>query len=120
MAHHVKRTVEVLLSKRGLWHKSLKGRRRYRLIAVLLLVLIFGVGFLGISDFSSEANAPVTLAVAATISGSHAPTGQDALNGVQLAINNPNQNGGVNGHQIHLQLFNDKYDVPTARKVAQQ
>ncbi len=116
MAQNVQTQPQAPLPKRGVWHKPLKWRRRYRLIAAGLIVLVFVVVLLGIFRFSGST--PLTLAMVTTSSGPQAWMGQEALNAVELKINEVNQEGGVNGHPIQLQVFDDKFDHDTAKQIA--
>ncbi len=87
-------------------------------IAASLLTLIVVTSF-GISKLSSPA--PFTLAMVTTLSGGpQASQGREALNGAQIYIDKVNAAGGVNGHPLKLQVFDDKFDAKHAESVARQ
>jgi branched-chain amino acid transport system substrate-binding protein len=98
-------------------------RRRYLLIFTILLVAVLIMGFVGaygVGILQSKSRAPYTLAISTALSGPQAEEGQEALQGVQLYLSAINRAGGVNGHQLHLLIFNDKDDPTTAEQVAHQ
>jgi len=89
-------------------------------ISVGLLTLV--VVSLGIYSLNKLFNpAPLTLAMVTTLSGGpQASQGQEALNGAQLYIDTVNEAGGVNGHPLKLQVFDDKFNANQAGVVARQ
>jgi branched-chain amino acid transport system substrate-binding protein len=102
-------------------------RKHRPLIIVGLPILVFVVVFLGVSScvLSSQARTPLKLAMVTTATSStpsqeEAREGLESLRSVQLYIQTVNQAGGVNGHPLQLQIFDDKYNPKTARQVAQQ
>lgn len=97
--------------------------------AVPATVLVAGCGS---SDSASSSTAAATTATAtapansisialeAPLSGDQASSGQDMLNGVQLAADEVNAKGGVLGKQINVIPVDDKADPVTGKTVAQQ
>ncbi len=97
-------------------------QRRYLFALAALFIVVLVVGLLGSSSgaFQSKTEAPYILAMSTALSGPQAEPGQDALQGVQLYLDSINRAGGVNGHQLHLQVFDDRDDPATAQQVARQ
>ena len=62
---------------------------------------------------------PVRIAFASSLSGPSAPAGTESLVAVQLAIDEANAQGGVNGRPIELVLFDDASNAAVARTNAQ-
>jgi branched-chain amino acid transport system substrate-binding protein len=65
-------------------------------------------------------SAPLTIAIEAPLSGSQASNGRDMLRGVQLAVRQANERGGVLGRRIKLLRLDDKADPSLARQVARR
>jgi branched-chain amino acid transport system substrate-binding protein len=97
----------------------IRSRRLFIVASLLALALVVGLLPL-ISLLPKPASAPLTLAMVATLSGSQASQGQEALRGTQLYLNAVNQAGGVNGHQLQLHVYNDQFDATHANSVAHQ
>jgi ABC-type branched-subunit amino acid transport system substrate-binding protein len=62
---------------------------------------------------------PIRIAFANSLSGPSAPAGTESLVATQLAIDEVNAKGGVNGRLIELVLFDDASDPAVARANAQ-
>jgi len=58
---------------------------------------------------------PIRIAFASSLSGSSAPAGTESLVATQLAIDEANAKGGVNGRPIELVLFDDASTPAVAR-----
>lgn len=54
---------------------------------------------------------PVTLGFVGGLSGRSSELGLEARNGMILAVEEWNQKGGINGHDIQLDIRNDKQDI---------
>ena len=67
-----------------------------------------------------RATAPITIAIEAPLSGPQASNGRDMLRGVQLAIRQTNERGGVLGRRIKLLRLDDKATPSLARPVARR
>ena len=63
--------------------------------------------------------APIRIAFANSLSGPSAPAGTESLVATQLAIDEVNAKGGVNGRPIELVLFDDASNPAVARANAQ-
>lgn len=79
------------------------------ILALAVLILVQGC-----------ARGPVKLLVAAPFTGSLAKDGQDTWNGAELAAEDWNAKGGVNGRKVELIKADDKGDPDTALSVAKQ
>jgi branched-chain amino acid transport system substrate-binding protein len=66
------------------------------------------------------ASAPVTIAIEAPLSGPQASNGTDMLRGVQLAVRQTNERGGILGRRIKLLRLDDKATPSLARSVARR
>lgn len=64
------------------------------------------------------AAATIRIAAVAPLTGAQADVGQDLLNGVRLAVDERNANGGVLGRKIELVVFDDAADPKEAVSVA--
>jgi branched-chain amino acid transport system substrate-binding protein len=84
----------------------------------LLVVGILGLACLLLAQGCSRG--PIKLLVAAPFSGGQAKGGQDVWNGVELAVEEWNAKGGVNGRKIVLVKADDKGDADTALSVAKE
>ena len=104
--------------------------RKALLVAVLaaMLVLIaalllwrFGTPLADLSSrqVSLEAE-PIKIAVANAFSGPNAPSGIAMLRGAQLLADKINAEGGIHGHPLVLQPFDDRRNTEQAEKVAEQ
>ncbi|WFU70100.1 ABC transporter substrate-binding protein [Bradyrhizobium sp. CB2312] len=62
---------------------------------------------------------PIRIAFANSLSGPSAPAGTESLAAMQLAIDDVNAKGGVNGRSIELVLFDDASNPAVARANAQ-
>src|ERR1700751_4336134 len=62
---------------------------------------------------------PIRIAFANSLTGPSAPAGTGSLIATQLAIDEVNAKGGVNGRPIELVLFDDASDPDVARANAQ-
>ncbi len=64
-------------------------------------------------------NNPLKIAVSVPI-GSNLNVAQEILRGVATAQDEINQNGGINGQKLQVEIVNDKNDPEIARKVARE
>jgi branched-chain amino acid transport system substrate-binding protein len=72
------------------------------------------------SPAMGRATDPVTIAIEAPLSGPQASNGRDMLRGVQLAVRQANERGGVLGRRIKLLRLDDKATPSLARTVARR
>ena len=94
----------------------MKQRRRWWLAVVAGVVLVLAVAWAAILGTRPE---PIRIAFANSLSGPSAPAGTESLVATQLAIDEVNAKGGVNGRPIELVLFDDASNPAVARANAQ-
>ena len=80
------------------------------------VVLVLAVAWAAILWTRPE---PIRIAFANSLSGPSAPAGTESLVATQLAIDEVNAKGGVNGRPIELVLFDDASNPAVARENAQ-
>ncbi|MHB8757657.1 MAG: ABC transporter substrate-binding protein, partial [Bacillota bacterium] len=90
-----------------------------RLVSVLAIVLIIVLAVSGCSTGSKNRNT-ITVGVAGPMTGDGAEYGKAIADGVQLAADEINAAGGINGKQIVLRVEDDKGDPNQAAIVAQR
>lgn len=94
------------------------------LSTILLVALVGGVvlAVIGPGRTSSGTTGPnaYTVALAVPLTGEVAPQGQDIAAAMRLYVAQLNQAGGINGHAINLQIYDDRSDPHDAPQVAQQ
>jgi branched-chain amino acid transport system substrate-binding protein len=71
------------------------------------------------SNNAQAENNGLKIAVSVPI-GSNLNVAQEILRGVATAQDEINQNGGINGHKLQVEIINDDNNSETARKVAQE
>ncbi|WFU22057.1 ABC transporter substrate-binding protein [Bradyrhizobium sp. CB1717] len=86
------------------------------LAVVAGIALVLGVAWAAVLWTRPE---PIRIAFANSLSGPSAPAGTESLIAMQLAIDEVNAKGGVNGRLIELVLFDDASDPAVARANAQ-
>src|SRR6266850_2340748 len=95
---------------------TMKQRLIMRLAVVAGVVLVLAVAWAAILWTRPE---PIRIAFANSLSGPSAPAGTESLVATQLAIDEVNAKGGVNGRPIELVLFDDASNPAVARANAQ-
>ena len=81
------------------------------------LVLLAGCGSSSGGEATASTGGTVNVGVATTLSGTFAALGQPGLNGIKLAINQLNQNGGLLGKKLHLITADDQIYPSTGATV---
>ena len=94
----------------------MKQRLTIWLAVVAGVVLVLAVAWAAILWTRPE---PIRIAFANSLSGPSAPAGTESLVATQLAIDEVNAKGGVNGRPIELVLFDDASNPAVARANAQ-
>ncbi|WP_094545924.1 ABC transporter substrate-binding protein [Petroclostridium xylanilyticum] len=89
---------------------------------IVFISFVLMVSLLGLTGCSSQANASKTikLATAAPMTGDYAQYGEYSKEGLEMALEEINKNGGVLGKQIELVYGDDKGDPKEAVSVAQK
>jgi branched-chain amino acid transport system substrate-binding protein len=91
-----------------------------RILSLAFALAVAATGLVGFSRPSLAAQAPTAglVAVEGPMSGAQASTGIDMFRGAQLAANQLNANGGVDGVKIQLVRADDKASASTGESVA--
>ncbi|PLX40366.1 MAG: branched-chain amino acid ABC transporter substrate-binding protein [Deltaproteobacteria bacterium] len=82
---------------------------------VLLNVLLLAVCSLLFSGYSF-AKDPVKIGLVTSLSGAFAPQGEEVHRAIQFAIEEANNNGGVDGRQVEVQVADDESTPDGARR----
>ena len=85
------------MNKKSLW-----------IIGVIIVVLI--LGFVAINNKSGDGDT-IKIGYIGPLTGDVAILGIEASNSIKLAINNINEQGGINGKQVELIIEDDQYDT---------
>ena len=72
------------------------------------------------TEETTEGTEPYYVAVASAFTGDSAIYGEQLYNGVKIAVDEVNANGGINGRQIVIDTFDDKNDTTEAANIAQR
>ncbi len=86
-------------------------KRRLLIVTIILLVIIVLVVVF------SQKRKPILVGFAGELTGRHAGMGVDGRDGAQLAVDEINEAGGINGRPIKLIIKDDKGDPVVARRV---
>jgi len=92
---------------------------RFCAIALTTLLVVVSLGGLYPQGLNAEGNA-IAIAVAAPLSGDGASGGQEIVDSIKLYIDATNREGGVNGRQLKLNVFDDKGNADGATQVANE
>ncbi len=84
-------------------------------LAVLPLVLIL---MASTSPSRAQSGDDIHVAAVADMSGNSTKAGQSLVQGIRLYLNEINQNGGVHGKKIVLDVFDDRNDTAKAKEAA--
>ena len=79
-------------------------------LALLTVLLLAAIG----AWVHNARKVPIVVAVADSFSGKVGYVGPQVLRGEQMCVDEVNQTGGVNGHPLKLQIFDDKSDPAVA------
>ena len=95
------------------------GRAVVRLCTIVLttLLIVVSLGGLYPQGLRAEDNA-IEIAVAAPLGGDGASGAQEIVDSVKLYIDATNRDGGINGHPLKLNVFDDKGSTDGATQVA--
>jgi branched-chain amino acid transport system substrate-binding protein len=95
------------------------GKTVVRFCAIALTTLLIVVSFSGLypQALRAEGNT-IAIAVAASLSGDAASGGQEIVDSIKLYIDTTNREGGINGRQLKLNIYDDKGNADGATQVA--
>ncbi|PZO45037.1 MAG: hypothetical protein DCF19_00655 [Pseudanabaena frigida] len=97
------------------------GKTVVRFLAIALTTLLIVVSLGSLFPQSSRADGKqIEIAVAAPLSGDGANGGQEIVDSIKLYIDATNREGGINGRQLKLNVFDDKGSVDGATQVASE
>ncbi|MBD2176255.1 ABC transporter substrate-binding protein [Pseudanabaena sp. FACHB-1998] len=95
------------------------GKAVVRFWAIALTTILIVLGLHSLSPQASNADdKAIAIAVAAPLSGDGASGGQEIVDSIKLYIDATNRDGGINGRQLKLNIFDDKGNVDGATQVA--
>src|SRR6056297_421484 len=80
----------------------------------IIVVLIF---FIFLLFLACQKDNPIKIGVSVTLSGRNSPMGIAVKDGVVLAVEQINADGGINGKTLELIIKDDQNNPETARKV---
>jgi len=92
----------------------MQNKRGFGLLAIFLAVIL---GAAGCDQTQTQGNT-IRIAAVAPTTGAQAEVGQDLINGIRLAVDEKNSQGGVLGQKIDLVVFDDTADPKEAVSVA--
>ncbi len=92
-----------------------KKRMSYLLAGLLLLWICMGTGC---ETLFKEEKPSLHIAMVAPMSGKSQSVGRSFLQGVQLYLDDVNRNGGINGKQVVLDVYDDQNNTELAREEA--
>jgi len=84
---------------------------------ILVISLCLGVSFFGNSCYAAE---PIKFGMTGALSGPGASLGLDALHGMEMAVEEINAKGGINGRPIDIIPRDDEYDPSKALTFAKE
>jgi len=97
------------------------GKTVVRFCAIAVITIMIVVSLRGLYPQSSRAtDNAIAIAVAAPLSGDGASGGQEIVDSIKLYIDATNRDGGINGHQLKLNVFDDKGNAGGATQVANE
>jgi branched-chain amino acid transport system substrate-binding protein len=89
-------------------------------IAVAVMLLVIAIALLIPKSSKNGSATPISIAVAASLSGAGESGGKEIVDSIQLYVDSVNQEGGVNGRPIKLIPFDDKGTADGAQEVAKE
>ncbi len=94
-------------------------RRAFWLLPLLALMLLAAAGWLTVRNNDAPAPDDYVIAYAGPLTGADAAIGRQQLQAVQLAVTEQNARGGIGGHRVRVESFDDGNDPARAGQVAQ-
>ena len=89
----------------------------FAMIAALSASMLFTAGTVSADEASEDT---IFIGGAMSVTGIQAPLDAPALEGIQVAIKEINDNGGINGKQIEFVNMDSKSDAATSAEVGKQ
>lgn len=101
--------------------KQLSKRQLFVLILVLLVVLtVIGSIIANFTYLSDDEDKTVRIAVVAPLSGPLAVNGESLRQGAELYAERINEDGGIRGGRVIVDVYDDKNDQAEARRIAEE
>jgi len=88
--------------------------------ALALCFCLLSLGLLVVPYPSAQARPPISIAVIGPMSGKDKTSGQAMLQGVRLQVESVNQQGGIQGRRIEIEVYDNRHDATLARKQARK
>lgn len=85
-------------------------------VVIILVVLVGGYMFKGTNNQAAQTNEPYKIGYIGPMTGGVAVLGGEAAKSIQIAVDEANAKGGVNGRQVQLVVEDDQYD--TAKSIS--
>ena len=88
-------------------------KRKLALIGIIIVLIIAVIALIGtaFTGFSiKQKDSTVSIAWIGPLTGESATTGRENLNGISVAVDRINSQGGINGKKVVLTIQDDKYD----------
>ncbi len=84
--------------------------------------MIFATGLMASMSMFGIAHAkdPVKIGIVTSLSGGFVAQGEDSLRGMQFAIDQANENGGVDGREVLFEIGDDESTPDSGRRVAER
>jgi len=93
---------------------------RKKMFVFAVIIMIFNIFLVGCNQTSSSKGDTINIGYIGALSGGSSTMGVPGKNGIQLAVDKINENGGINGKQINLIAVDDKADPATSATQAQK
>jgi branched-chain amino acid transport system substrate-binding protein len=93
--------------------------RKKKLIASLIAVLLLGTAFYMFfdrRDLNDEDNVIIKIGLLTSLTGSNSRGGASMKNSVELAVNQINKSGGINGAKLELVIYDDQGEPTLTEK----
>lgn len=97
-----------------------EGGQPHKWVIGLLIILFILIGFAVQQIFFTADKPPLYIAVSGPMSGKSQINGEAMINGIQLCLDEVNEQGGIEGHPVKLLTFDDKNQPTLAKQAALQ
>jgi len=98
---------------------SRRNKALWLIITVVIIAAAAGGAYAYYSGATSASRAPILIGLEAPLSGSYAPSGEQVLQGAELAVAQINSRGGVLGHPLKIIAQDEGPTTSTAIQAAQ-
>ncbi len=87
---------------------------KVKILSIFIAIALLGMGTM----YYLQTTSAIHIAFVVGLSGDNSSHGQSLVEGARLYVNEINQQGGVNGHKIILDVFDDQNDAKIAKQRA--